>query len=68
MEPVLLLPSSVTRKCKSFIGCGNSSKACFGIKIYSYGHLEILPGIGGLGNFSWKYDIVLGHCRKKAEH
>lgn len=29
------------------------------------GNLDILLGIGRLGSISWKYDIVMGYCRKK---
>ena len=32
-----------------------------GEKQNSFGNLEILPGIGRLGNFSGKYDIVQGY-------
>lgn len=41
-------------------GYDNSNKACRVKKNL------ILPGIGRFGNFSGKYEIVLGHCRKKA--
>ena len=48
-------------------GGGNSKKPVSRGKQNSSGHLEILPGIRRLGNFSGKYDIVLGYYRKNRE-
>ena len=55
---------NVTGRAK-MIGVDNSNEACFGRKTTFSRNLEIFPGIGSLVNFSGKYDIVPGYCKKK---
>ena len=47
------------------MGVKTVTRSVLGDKQNSYRNLDILPGIGRLRIFSGKYDIVLGHCRKK---
>ena len=49
------------------MGVDTVTRPVLGEKQDSSGNLEILPGIGRLGNFSGKYDIVQGHFRKKQD-